>query len=301
MKFKLFLFGSGFLILFYISACKEIEDPAPEIKSKWKVFTTKDGLASDTIWSLMEDKSGTIWIGSGNGISIAENSSSEHFEVVDSGYKVNKINCVDDYVMLATNKGAFVFVDNNWYVINTIVKNCIDIELFDDMFWCLYEDEELFIDDYSLGVINGTKNIYVNGDDLWLCRLGGLYQYYPTKKVYSESSGMSSNLCFTMYQNANGTIWAGTFDKEGLSRITSNNIANFNCGYIGSIAEDQKGNMWFGSKYYGLYKLETNGNLKNYTMLDGLPNNKVTDILITKDSIVWIATEGGGIAKYENK
>lgn len=300
MKLKPLLTGTGFLILFLISACKESDEPTPQITSKWEVFTTKNGLSSDTILSLAQDKNGTIWIGAQNGVCKLDNTTSTDFKKVRNGYKVNSISCSDDYVMFASSKGGLVIINNIWYYTNSVRKNCIDMEFFNNSFLCLYEDENLYVNNDSIGVIRDLKDIYVNGESLWYCRFGGLYRIFPSKITYSESNGMSSNVCFTMYQDSKNVIWAGMFNEEGISKISNNEIKNLKCGYIGSIAEDKKGNMWFGSQYYGIYKLETTGNLINYTKLDGLPNNKVTDILVTTDGLIWVSTLGGGIAKFKN-
>jgi len=124
--------------------------------------------------------------------------------------------------------------------------------------------------------------------------------YCKPQKKYSESDGMTSDLCFAMYQDTESSIWAGSYNENGLSKITGNEVRNIKCGYITSIAEDLKGNMWFGSQYYGVYRMEKDGNLMNFTTLDGLPNNRVTDILVTKDGTIWVSLKGGGIAKLQN-
>ncbi len=300
MKNKLFNAGIYFLILYSFVACIDFEDPTSESEVKWEIYTTQNGLLNDTVWSLAEDDGGTVWIGTENGLCTIDNSSSNNLEEVDSGYRVNSIKCYGDYVMAATDIGGYILIDGAWYYVSSKFTECIDMEYFEGSFWGLYEDEELFANDYYMGTYIGAKDIYVKDSSLFLCRIGGLYQYYPTANVYSESNGMSSSVCFAMYLSDEETIWGGTFDEKGLSKITDNEIVNYKCGYIRAIAEDLDGSIWAGSQYYGLYKLEANGNIQNITMLDGLPNNEITDILVTQGGTIWVATEGGGIAKLVN-
>lgn len=297
MREKLLLIAALLLMLFLHQACLEFEEPVRDDKPKWEVFTTKNGLISDTVWSMSEDIGGKIWIGAANGLCSLKNSTSKQIEILDTGFRVNKIKSNDEYVMIATNLGAYVYFKENIHDVNYEQKNCIDIDFFDNSFWCLYEDGELFINEDFITVILGSTAIYANGESLWFCFLTGIIQFSPVSNIYTKLDGMSSSMCFAVYQDSKKTLWAGTFHNEGLSKIKDGIIENYNCGYIRAIAEDQDGNMWFGSQYYGLYKLEVNGNLINYTMLDGLPNNKITDILITKNNSIWISTEGGGIAK----
>ena len=35
---------------------------------KWTNFTTKDGLAGDIVYSIVQDEKGTIWLGTSNGL-----------------------------------------------------------------------------------------------------------------------------------------------------------------------------------------------------------------------------------------
>jgi ligand-binding sensor domain-containing protein len=130
--------------------------------------------------------------------------------------------------------------------------------------------------------------------------LTGAYRIFPEKLSYTESEGLASNFCFAICEDSNNIIWVGTLDKKGLSKINKDEVINYNCGYIRTITEDSEGNIWAGSEYCGLYKIEPNGNIINYTMLEGLPNNKITDVFAAKDGAIWVATEGGGIAKLIN-
>jgi len=43
------------------------------------------------------------------------------------------------------------------------------------------------------------------------------------------------------------------------------------------------------------------GTWKNYTTLDGLAQNAVTDIYRSPNSVIWFATEGGGVSRYDGK
>ena len=64
-----------------------------------------------------------------------------------------------------------------------------------------------------------------------------------------------------------------------------NSINTFN------IYETWDGRMWFGTMN-GLYVYDGQ-TFKNYTLLDGLPNNNVRGIYQTKDGKVWLGTMGG--------
>lgn len=79
--------------------------------------TTKDGLASDHIYSIMLDKKGVIWIGTGRGVNRL---SAKYFNVIKNTNgstllvecNQNAILESDDNVWFGTTKGAIVFYSN---------------------------------------------------------------------------------------------------------------------------------------------------------------------------------------------
>ena len=86
-----------------------------------------------------------------------------------------------------------------------------------------------------------------------------------------------------------GEIFTNFTKKEGLSN-----------NYICSILEDNRGNLWFGTKGRGvsMYNGET---FAKYTDKDGLSNNSVNSILEDSQGFLWFGTWGGGVSKYNGE
>lgn len=309
MRQQLLLFSSGLLMLLLQMACVEFDEPVNNDKPKWEVYTTKDGLPSDTVWSINQDIEKSILIGTQNGVCYIEDSKPNTIKPFDTGFVVHTIACTDESIAIATSLGLLALMDGEWNFYAT-KNHLIDVKFYNNEIFSLQENGDVFKSIWNpslnyheheyFGMYKLSNSIYVYDNSLWLCRLIGAHKIFPNEKLYSEIDGLASNLCYAIYQDHNNIVWIGTSDEKGLSKIDRGKVINLDCGYIRTITEDINGNIWAGSNFNGLYKIESNGNITNYTMLDGLPNNKITNVFAAKDGTIWVATEGGGIAKHTN-
>ncbi len=69
--------------------------------------------------------------------------------------------------------------------------------------------------------------------------------------------------------------------------------------YVVETFQDSKGNLWFGTLEKGVAKYN-GSNLTYLTTKDGLPNNRVTNIIEDKAGSLWFGT-GAGISKFDGK
>jgi signal transduction histidine kinase len=64
-----------------------------------------------------------------------------------------------------------------------------------------------------------------------------------------------------------------------------------------TIASDVKGNIWIGTRYNGVYKLELSGlrllSIKQFTMHDGLTDNFIYSLACDSSNNVWVGTQSG--------
>ncbi|MFO7703188.1 MAG: two-component regulator propeller domain-containing protein, partial [Psychroflexus maritimus] len=66
------------------------------------------------------------------------------------------------------------------------------------------------------------------------------------------------------------------------------------------IAEDNKGNIWFGDRDAGIWKF--NGEeFENYTKKDGLKNDFVLSIYEDRNSKLWFGMADGSLYKFNGK
>ena len=99
-------------------------------------------------------------------------------------------------------------------------------------------------------------------------------------------------------QSADGAIWLGggdlrRFDGEKWTVATEPEELAASWTHVLYTAPD--GDLWVGSRAYGVFRYDGR-NWTRYDVRDGLASNSVTrlgGILQTKDSSIWVATEGG--------
>lgn len=113
--------------------------------------------------------------------------------------------------------------------------------------------------------------------------------------------GLSQSTVETMLQDSNGYLWFGT--NDGLNKynghefkVYKNNKNKANSlisNYIIDIKEGKDKSIWVGT-IGGVSRINPiDDTVKNYTLDQGLSNNNVCEILITRDGSVFIATDDG--------
>ena len=102
-------------------------------------------------------------------------------------------------------------------------------------------------------------------------------------------------LVYGFGQTADGVLWAGgsdlrRFDGQSWTAVTEpEELAR---PYINTIFSTPEGNLWVGTRAYGLFHFDGR-TWTRYDTLDGLADNQVRGILEADDGSVWIATFKG--------
>ena len=210
-----------------------------------------------------------------------------------SNDSINIISGYDNYIYIGTNNGL------NIIDIDKKEVNVVDVEdgLSDKFIKSILIDSKGYV---WLGTTNGY-NIYnpedgnIKNIDTWL-----------------KSKGVRDTYCSVIYEDKDGIYWIGTFYNGGLIKIDpkteevkifysdENDDEALSDDVIRSIAEDEEGNLWIGTRI-GLNKFDKDEEkFKTYTTEDGLPNNYIYGVLIDDDGNPWMSTNSG-ISKYDVK
>ena len=232
-------------------------------------------------------------------------------ENTDNGLVSNSVNAIaiDSHgnKWIGTDQGVVIFDGTTWTNINLSKRqvSCIAMDNSDNI-W-MGSDIELsqfngnsFIDfDTTSGLLyNHVYTIFIdNGNNIWL----GLVESWWTvaqRNPWLNKTGFGVS-------KFDGTIWKNYTTSDGL-------IDNA----VTAIAQDSKGNYWFGS-LGGVSKFD-GVNWINYTTAQGLPDNYISCLAIDKHDNIWIGTmenyfcpggpgaqrtNGGGfgVSKYDGK
>lgn len=84
-----------------------------------------------------------------------------------------------------------------------------------------------------------------------------------------------------------------------IENSTEQKIASQIGEYVVETFQDSKGNLWFGTLEKGVAKFDGN-NLKYLTTKDGLPSNRITNVIEDKLGSLWFGT-GAGISRFDGK
>jgi ligand-binding sensor domain-containing protein/signal transduction histidine kinase len=228
------------------------------------------------VTALREDMDGNLWVGNAHGILCLRDSTFVTYPVAGLNSESSGAIYVgpDDRVWYAPIEGGLRWMQGK--EIGSVDNDLLNQDVI-----------------YSIA---GTK------DELWLGRQeGGLTRLIYrngsiASRTYTERNGLAQNRVYTVHENPDGTVWAGTL-SGGLSRLKDGKFSTFTVAEglgsnaVTSIEDSPNGTMWFGTSA-GLSEL-ANGKWRTYTGHDGLPADEVSSLLRDSTGALWIGTTGG--------
>jgi len=308
------------LVVFYLSlsGCVKSENAFdPESLKTWEIYNIKNGLGSDSVCSLAEDKEGNIWVGSlNNGVSKFDGKMWTIYNVANGLIDNSVLSIAQDgygRMWFGTSGGLSIFSDNKWTNIADYGSVYAILKDHDDNMWwstsnyaileyknnTMYQYYDTLCELCNVVTVlfeDNEKNIWI-GSEQDLKKLTS-----QTMTSYSQSDGLPGGGIRSMHQDIWGNIWIASSESANVVKYNSGNFESvslstgLSIGFISSIASDNDGDVWFGLLYWGSIKY--NGSMmKSYTVKDGLPDKSVTKILKDKHGYLWFGTLEGGVAK----
>ena len=269
-------------------------------------LTTSDGLSSQKIKNIYDDKSGNVWIGTkGGGIikfnpteqSVSNNLKKGNFKSygVKQGLNYFNVNTIfedrESNIWIGTELGLnqfngerFQLFDTNDGVINNIV-------------WSIYCDNKNTI---WLGTNDGISKLTFQKTEI----VNGLPKNFNIAN-YNIKDGLSSNVILSIFEDKDGNKWFGTANGGvcklpiGSERFTVyNQESGLADNTVFSITQDDNGDIWMGTKA-GASKLNPNNNtFTNYNSDNGLGGNYIYRIFKDSKGNLWFGALGGYLSVY---
>ena len=243
-------------------------------------YTIINGLPSNQINKIMQDRNGRLWIGTQNGAVHFDGKTFTHF---------------DQNSIIFNNAVKTIYEDkmgNIWF--GTIRKGLVRYNGYD--FKNYRMDNGLLSD-----IVNAVCDHKDSG--IWVGTSEGLNLLRSNTFInYTTSNGLVGNTVFALHYDIHDNLWIAT--DGGLSMFDGQKFTNYTVkdglvsNVIFNIYEAHDGRLWLGT-YQGVSVMDS-GRFINYTAADGLPNERVEDIIEDASNNIWFATSGGGIAKYFN-
>ncbi|MCX7549894.1 ligand-binding sensor domain-containing protein [Xanthomarina sp. F2636L] len=275
----------------------------------FEYFTTNDGLASNQIRSIQEDKNGIIWIGTDKGVC-----------------SYNRENFTNYLSESYSPKLDWNATDGNlWFY----AGEEDGINRFDgiNMNYLIFPKPKNDNPNKSYGVTGISKD---KDGKVWIATYSALFNYDgKTTNIYDHKSlKLKDNEVLhirSVLVDSKGRIWIGNngigvilksgdstihFSKEQGKLIpmkefksnTQNGQTTKNTGLqsVFAIEEDNEGNIWFADRDSGVWKY--NGeSLTNFTIDEKLKSQMIWDIYLDKNKILLFGMADRGVYKFNGK
>jgi ligand-binding sensor domain-containing protein len=241
---------------------------------------TSQGLPSEAIGCIVEDRDGSIWCATGNGA-----------VKLPSRYTVNfsELQGIAGILTVMADKSNTIWCGgfSPLYTIGALskVQNMNDDPLLKDLvFICMTQDRE---------------------GNIWLGTLRGLLKYngrsFDRQWIGNDPP---STLISSLAADPNGGIWVGL--KGSVLNIKNGKMVetfNWNDGIpdddLSALLIDRKGRLWFGSDH-GVGMIE-NRQLTMFTIKDGLPCDEVESIKEDSHGRIWCVTRTGVVYRKDGE
>lgn len=265
-------------------------------------LTVSNGLSQSTVLSICKDSRGYMWFGTRDGINRYNGKSIKVYR--HDTDKTNSISA-DDYIyVIAKSKG-----DNLW--IGT-QKGLNYYQPVTDTFEKIYHNPT---DPASLGSNAVLTVCETKKGQVWFGTNNGLSMLTEAKsrkfKNFYVKDGLAGNEIYSIFEDSKQNIWVGTTTGLTLMKPLAKGGYQFtNFFYkageqfglsgnsVKTIVEDKQGRIWIGTERNGIsiYHPERQNfsHIRQGSLaVNGLSNDFIRKIIITKDGNFWIATMNG--------
>jgi len=268
-------------------------------------------LPNDVVYSLLEDDSGELWVGTnGGGVARMDRTSASFTAFVADANNPDA---------LPSGKVLSTLVDSHGFLWTSIYS--AGVHRYDPATqkWIHYRHDKN--DPASLG--DDTCNyLYEDSEKrFWVCTNSGLSLYNRETGTFStmkpekgNPDSLADSLVYCIQEDPEGNFWIGTYTAglEYWNRKTGafthyafdpENPASLSDNLVNSVAYDEAGRLWIGTNN-GLNRLADGRFIRYHYNADkpsGISNSSIQRIKLDSKGTLWISTRGGGVNRYDSK
>lgn len=287
---------------------------------KFTSYTKESGLVDNIVYSIVEGKDKSIWIGTPHGISrFIEGKFTSY--TTTNGLTNNSVKafCSDSngVIWIGTDGGGLNKFENNRFT-------AVVSEEIDDSIDAIVEDKEatIWIGNRTKGVTcfkngqwinyreglsnNLIRTLHVDKEGvLWIGTAAGGLNCYRNRQflTFKPSHALSQGIVRTIWSDREGSLWIGTNDglkqlkdRKFFSYVVENELQKSSAK---TVFEDSKARLWIGFDGGGISYVDKEKPY-SFTTKQGLVNNYVRSICEDADGIIWVGMQDGGLQKVVN-
>jgi PAS domain S-box-containing protein len=283
-------------------------------------YSSRDGLGQNSVRAICEDRNGNMWFGTvGGGISSFDGERFATYTAQD-GLLANHVSDLwqdrEGYLWISHSlAGLTCFDPLTWTMLTNEPVSETIVQDSRGRLWFGNENLLCCLDGRKLRSKVMRHSVFAllidDQERLWVAVYGeGIYRFDTDEDVwadrhthYGRNAGLPSLRILKLLQARDGSIWAGTA-AAGASATTAGFLCKKANGerfqavetphpVVFRLLEDSKGRIWMGGFEGGGLSYYADGKITNFTIKDGLPNDKVQSLVEDDAGRIWIGTQHG--------
>lgn len=261
----------------------------------------ENSLSHKWIEQISEDSEGMIWLGSHQGLTRLDPKTDEMMQFRSTSDASTKLS--NDTIISLLASGNYIWAGTQNGLNRIDIKSLAVDHYFPGQAGTNCRVNEIHKDHYGRLWIGSSCGLYVNlpgydnvvsvvrdnnidvlsiesmQDSLWIGTRDGLYMYIledelPVSFRYPAIRKASSNPISNLYYDSKSRLWIqtreGLFlylnDKKLVRVIHAPELSpSLSVNPVKPLLEDNSGNLWYGTFASGIYELNANGKLRNYS------------------------------------
>ena len=247
-------------------------------QGEFVTYTTEDGLPSNGVMSLGEDRRGDLWFGTWSGIAHYDGAI---VEPIDEPF--------GNFWAITEDAGGDV-----WFGSHSGGAQRYDGESFVPF----GRERSATLGSVHSIAVDARGHLWFAGDE-------DLYRYDGVDlTAFGTEDGLLDGDTRCVVADGQGRVWVGT--EQGVSRYDGHEFISFNAadglppGPISALLEDGDENLWFGSIIGGLGRYDGQ-TFTTFTTADGLSSNRIGHLMQDDAGHLWISTWGGGVNRFDGR
>jgi diguanylate cyclase (GGDEF)-like protein len=248
-----------------------------------RLYTTKDGLPSNSIASIVQSADGTLWFGTLNGLVSLKNGKFRIFGSRD-GLTADPVRSLavssDGSLWIATTSRLVRWKDR---LIETVPPFHLPQH---DQIASLIEDHR------------GT--LWIGFDHSGVASL-----HNGELSTYTSRQGLPSDDVSQILEDREGHLWVG-MSEGGVVELRDGIFSNFgkqeglSDNMVWSVLQARDQSLWVGTNSKGLNHIEKDGKVRVYTVRDGLAGDSVFALMESSDKSLWVGSERGALSHLDH-